>query len=171
MLWQLKQNFWQELLYVENCKLLHLWKTLVMSLKGRWRKNRKNGSFQRLLQQEPKMICLQIYSYGKPWWWLDSTYQSFPGASAPRQSWHVWRSISRYSVQLVLNARKATELQHRHSTAVDSLLPSPASSAPQPVQGLHGKLKLVWELAFMKMIDSGTPTFPSINSGKWKSSC
>lgn len=66
LLWQLKQNFWQELLYVENCKLLHLLKTLVMSPKGRWRKDRKNGSFQRLLQQEPKTVCLQIYSYGKP---------------------------------------------------------------------------------------------------------
>lgn len=71
-----------------------------------------------------------------------------------------------YSVQLVLNARKTTELQHRHSTAVHSLLPSPASSAPQPVQALHGKLKLVWELAFTKMIDSGTPKFPSVNSRK-----
>lgn len=27
---------------------------MVMSLKGRWRKDRKKGSFQRLLQQEPK---------------------------------------------------------------------------------------------------------------------
>lgn len=88
---------------------------------------------------------------------------SIPGASTLRQNWHVWRSISRYSVQVVLNARRSAAETQR---SVHPLLPSSASSAPQPVQGLHGKLKLVWESAFTKMIDSGTPKFPSVNSGK-----
>lgn len=92
-----------------------------------------------------------------------------PGASAPRQSWRVWRSTSRYSVQLVLAARKATERLHRHrqrwrplASAFTCLL------CPTACRGSPWKKKLIWELASVEMTGPGTPNFPPISSGKWK---
>lgn len=157
-----------------------MWGTVNFSVCGKhwsclWKrgggKDRKKGSFQSLLQQEPKMVCLQIYPYGKPWWRLDSAYQSFPGASAPRQSWSVWKSTSRYSVQVALIARKATKLLYRDMQSWSPLASTfTCLLCPTTYQRSLWKMKLIWELTSIEMTDSGTPNFPSINSRNWKNS-
>lgn len=156
----------------------YMWRTVNFSICGKhWSCLWKGGGGK----TERMALFRDCYSKSQNW----SAYKLILMAS-PEDGWILHTRASQepvhrdragmfggafLGIQLVLNARNATELHHRHHTAVHSLLLSPAFSAPHPVQGLHGKLKLFWELAFTKMIDSGTLKFPSVNSAKWKSSC
>lgn len=146
-----------------------MWGTVNFSICGKhwsclWKggggKTERRALFRDCYSKSQKMVCSQTYPYGKPWWRLDSTYQSFPGASAPRQSWRVWRSTSRYSVQLVLIAQKATEPLHRRRQRWSPLASTfTCLLCPITYRGSPWKTKLVWELTSIEMIDSGTPTF------------
>lgn len=157
-----------------------MWGTVNFSICGKhwsclWKggggKTERRALFRDCYSKSQKMVCSQTYPYGKPWWRLDSTYQSFPGASAPRQSWRVWRSTSRYSVQLVLIARKATEPLHRRRQALESTcfylhLPPLPHNLPRVSMENEARLRINfhWDDRFWNT------NFPSINSGKWKSS-